>query len=63
MKFFSIALISLISVASAAPTPVVRGPGGRLVLEGSTCSDVQGRSVCQDGFGNTFFEDDPFSSR
>ncbi|EKJ73871.1 hypothetical protein FPSE_05994 [Fusarium pseudograminearum CS3096] len=54
MKFFAVAFISLISVASAAPTPVVRGPGGRLVQPGATCSDVQGVSICQDGFGNTF---------
>ncbi|PCD34246.1 hypothetical protein FGRA07_08564 [Fusarium graminearum] len=63
MKFFTIAFISLISVASAAPTPVVRGPGGRLVQPGATCSDVQGVSICQGGFGNTFREDDPFTSR
>ncbi|KAL5586045.1 hypothetical protein BFJ63_vAg15937 [Fusarium oxysporum f. sp. narcissi] len=43
--------------------PVVRGPGGRLVQEGAGCTLVQGRSVCDDGFGNTFFEDDPFSSK
>lgn len=53
MKFLSIALLSLISTVLAAPAPIVRGPGGRLVLEGSTCTEVQGRSVCDDGFGNT----------
>ncbi|CAJ0542394.1 Ff.00g000550.m01.CDS01 [Fusarium sp. VM40] len=62
MKFSAITLLSIITAALAAPTPVVRGPGGRLVLEGAGCTLVQGRSVCDDGFGNTFFEDDPFSS-
>lgn len=33
--------------------PLVRGPGGRLVQEGAGCTLVQGRSVCDDGFGNT----------
>ncbi|KAF5243556.1 hypothetical protein FANTH_8135 [Fusarium anthophilum] len=61
MKIFSIALLSFLSTAMAAP--LVRGPGGRLVQEGATCTLVQGRSVCDDGFGNTFFEDDPFSSK
>ncbi|CVK96023.1 uncharacterized protein FMAN_13942 [Fusarium mangiferae] len=61
MRLSSIALLSFLSTAMAAP--LVRGPGGRLVQEGAGCTLVQGRSVCDDGFGNTFFEDDPFSSK
>ncbi|KAJ4264266.1 hypothetical protein NW762_005461 [Fusarium torreyae] len=66
MHFFSVALFSLISSALAAPAPqngFVKGPGGRLVLDGAGCTEVQGRSVCDDGLGNTFFEDDPFSPK
>ncbi|KAH0421758.1 hypothetical protein CcaCcLH18_13232 [Colletotrichum camelliae] len=64
-----IALASVISVSMAAPTPAKGdsvpakdNSGGRTVLDGAQCSPVQGRLVCDDGFGNTFFADDPFSS-
>ncbi|SCO57661.1 uncharacterized protein FFMR_14817 [Fusarium fujikuroi] len=61
MRLSSVALLSFLSTVMAAP--LVHGPGGRLVQEGAGCTLVQGRSVCDDGFGNTFFEDDPFSSK
>ncbi|KAF4816052.1 hypothetical protein CGCSCA5_v006816 [Colletotrichum siamense] len=71
MKFQAIliALASIVSVSVAAPTPAKsdsvpakENSGGRTVLDGAQCSPVQGRLVCDDGFGNTFFADDPFSS-
>ena len=36
--------------------------GGRTVLPGAQCIIVQGRRVCNDGVGNTFFADEPFNS-
>ncbi|KAJ0114809.1 hypothetical protein J7T55_004550 [Diaporthe amygdali] len=68
MKFQDTFLIltSIASVAMGAPTPqsvpAKDNSGGRVVLDGAECSPVQGRLVCDDGFGNTFFADDPFSS-
>ncbi|KAL8381207.1 hypothetical protein RB595_005474 [Gaeumannomyces hyphopodioides] len=34
--------------------------GGRKVTPGAQCVVVQGRKVCDDGTGNTFFADEPF---
>ncbi|KAF6828860.1 hypothetical protein CPLU01_08298 [Colletotrichum plurivorum] len=68
MKFQPIllALVSAVSVSMAAPVPKTVPAkdvsGGRFVLDGAQCSPVQGRLVCDDGLGNTFFADDPFSS-
>ncbi|KAI7780658.1 hypothetical protein LA080_015817 [Diaporthe eres] len=57
---------SIAPIAVAAPTPqsvpAKDNSGGRVVLDGAQCSPVQGRLVCDDGTGNTFFADDPFSS-
>ncbi|KAF9872129.1 zinc-binding oxidoreductase [Colletotrichum karsti] len=65
MKFQAIivALVSAISVSMAAPlpqsksVPAKENSGGRVVLDGAQCSPVQGRLVCDDGFGNTFLGD------
>ncbi|RMJ13494.1 hypothetical protein BHE90_007930 [Fusarium euwallaceae] len=64
MKCTAILCLIFSSLAIAAPAPQGnnRGPGGRFQLEGAGCTEVQGRSVCDDGLGNTFFADDPFSS-
>ncbi|OHF03909.1 hypothetical protein CORC01_00771 [Colletotrichum orchidophilum] len=68
MKFslIIVALSNIFASAIAAPVaksvPAKDNSGGRLVLDGAQCSPVQGRLVCDDGFGNTFFADDPFSS-
>ncbi|UQC84089.1 major royal jelly protein [Colletotrichum lupini] len=66
MKFslIIVALGSFMASAIAAPAksvPAKDNSGGRVVLDGAQCSPVQGRLVCDDGFGNTFFADDPFS--
>ncbi|CCF42291.1 hypothetical protein CH063_12334 [Colletotrichum higginsianum] len=68
MKFTTVfvALASLAATCLAAPVPqsvpAKDNSGGRFVLDGAQCSPVQGRLVCDDGLGNTFFADDPFSS-
>ncbi|KAL0932683.1 uncharacterized protein CTRU02_211646 [Colletotrichum truncatum] len=68
MRFQTIvvALFSVMSLSQAAPVPqsvpAKDNSGGRFVLDGAQCSPVQGRLVCDDGLGNTFFADDPFSS-
>ncbi|KAK7442837.1 hypothetical protein CaCOL14_011057 [Colletotrichum acutatum] len=67
MKFslIIVALSSFVASVIAAPAksvPAKDNSGGRVVLEGAQCSPVQGRLVCDDGLGNTFFADDPFSS-
>lgn len=59
MHYQSIILIlaSIASIAIAAPTPqsssAKDNSGGRVVLDGAQCNPVQGRLVCDDGFGNT----------
>ncbi|TDZ16008.1 hypothetical protein C8034_v011973 [Colletotrichum sidae] len=68
MKFSAIIIVatSAASFSLAAPlpqsVPAKEHSGGRFVLDGAQCSPVQGRLVCDDGLGNTFFADDPFSS-
>ncbi|KAH8881020.1 hypothetical protein GQ53DRAFT_754632 [Thozetella sp. PMI_491] len=66
MKLPIAAIATLLSFALAAPAPkstsAKDNAGGRVVLDGAQCTEVQGRTVCDDGFGNTFFADDPFSS-
>jgi hypothetical protein len=62
-----IALFAMISFVVASPVPQRGGrgrqqdetipasevAGGRVVLDGATCSPVQGVLICDDGFGNT----------
>lgn len=54
-----LALASIVSLGMAAPTPkpqssdAVDNSGGRFVLPGAQCTEVQGRTVCDDGLGNT----------
>lgn len=61
MHYQSIILIfaSIASIAIAAPTPqsssAKDNSGGRVVLDGAQCNPVQGRLVCDDGFGNTLW--------
>ncbi|KAI1845036.1 hypothetical protein JX265_008380 [Neoarthrinium moseri] len=70
MQFFALftAIVAALPIAMAAPAknqnsvPASSVSGGRVTAGGANCSPVQGRLVCDDGFGNTFFADDPFSS-
>ncbi|KAF1957256.1 hypothetical protein CC80DRAFT_491409 [Byssothecium circinans] len=51
--------------ALATPVPQLKASdvaGDRVVLDGALCTPVQGRQVCDDGFGNTFFADEPLRS-
>ncbi|KZL78475.1 hypothetical protein CT0861_01554 [Colletotrichum tofieldiae] len=61
-----LALASIVVTSFATPlpqsVPAKDNSGGRFVLDGAQCSPVQGRLVCDDGLGNTFFADDPFES-
>ncbi|RSL58700.1 hypothetical protein CEP54_007616 [Fusarium duplospermum] len=66
MKCSAVIYLLFSSLAMAAPTPQSRDQSleefGRQRVENSRCSPVQGRLVCDDGVGNTFFADDPLSS-
>ncbi|KAM5343802.1 hypothetical protein ACJ41O_012339 [Fusarium nematophilum] len=63
---FVVVLAAIVAQASALPAADKRQPqipasevaGDRFVLDGAQCNTVQGRLVCDDGLGNTFFADD-----